>query len=522
MNAPTQQPHHLLRIETRNFRGAPDGAVDLAPAGAIVQGRNGAGKTSLLSAIRACLSGVGATGDAVRTGADEASVRATTTGGYTVTRRILADGRQPAVKVETTGPVAATVKRPAEFLAAQAGHSLDPLAFFLADPARRRELVMAALPIVVSEEQLRTWDPSLPAGYDCAGHGLEVLARRHAEVYAARAAANKAAEESGRRAKEAECAVPAAVDAPSVEEAEATLGACKGVVADLEARQKAAALATARSASARARVDALRAKAEEIAARDLGTVYSADEIAGWRADLDAIDAEIEGLERQIASLRAKRASELGIIDAALARRAAQEKALADAAALRTQADELAAALDGAAPEAPTDHDLAVAAAARAAAEDLLRLARDAAHARELVALADATRAKALADQAAAQALTATVRTLQREAPAALVAASGLDGLAVSGDAITLGGVSLDGLCGAEQLSFAVDLAKRLGATAPLKVLTVDGLERVDPEHLDAFVQHCVAGGWQLFATLVERGDLVIRQLDDSVPDDLFT
>ncbi|TAK30965.1 MAG: hypothetical protein EPO40_06125 [Myxococcaceae bacterium] len=514
----------ILSIETKNFRGAADTVLHLAPSGVIAAGRNGAGKTSVIRAVRAALGVAGdATADAVRTGAPEAQV-VLRTEGYTVTRRILPEGRQPAVKVETTGAIQAAVKRPAEFLAAQAAHSLDPLAFYLADPKLRREMLLAAMPVVVTEAQLRAWDPSLPPSYDCSGHGLEVLARRHAEVYAARAVANRQAEESARKAKEAQAQSDAApaLDAPSIEEAEATLGACRSVVADLRHRATAAEQAATRSAGTRARVEQLRAQAEGLEARDVRELLSEETLQGREAEAAELDEEVDRLERHLAALRTRRDELVAGTRAAYARRAEAASLRGQAEALRAQADDLEAVLAGAAPVPPTDDDHRVASAAESAALDLLRLARQAAAAQQLAAAAEAARVAALADQAAAQALTATVKALSKDAPAALVASTpGLEGLALSGDTITLHGVSLDGLCGAEQLRFAVDLAKRLGADAPLRVLTVDGLERVDPEHLDAFVAHCTDGGWQLIATLVERGELTFRQLEAGADDGLF-
>ena len=515
----------ILSIETRNFRGAADAVLHVAPSGMIAAGRNGAGKTSVIRAVRAARGASGeATADAVRTGADEARVIVTTPE-YVVTRRILPEGRQPAVKVETTGTIQAAVKRPAEFLAMQAAHSLDPLAFYLAEPKVRREMLLAAMPVAVTEQQLRTWDPSLPAGYSVAGHGLEVLARRYGEVYAARALANRAAEESARKAKEAAAHAEAnpVRAVPSVEEAESEVARARATLAALVADTTAAEKAATRSASARARIAEMRemADGQDRLAAEQPQVFDED-VRALDTEVERVDALVIAAEKALAELRAERSraqTQRDTAEAAMIRRVGM---LTHARQLRTQADELEAALDGAAPRAPTADDVAAARADEEAARLLLKDAHDGALRRQLAATADALRTQALADQAQAAALTAAVKALAKDAPAALVAATpGLEGLALNGDTITLGGVSLDGLCGAEQLRFAVDLAKRLGEGAPLRVLTVDGLERVDPEHLDAFVAHCVEGGWQLIATLVERGELTFRQLEEGADDGLF-
>jgi hypothetical protein len=60
------------------------------------------------------------------------------------------------------------------------------------------------------------------------------------------------------------------------------------------------------------------------------------------------------------------------------------------------------------------------------------------------------------------------------------------------------------------MTFAVDLCKRLNAKA--KILVVDGLERLDPERLEAFVKTATAGDWQLLATKVDAGELVVEAI----------
>ncbi|MDP3220960.1 MAG: hypothetical protein Q8S73_43145, partial [Deltaproteobacteria bacterium] len=356
MNAP------ILRIETLNFRGAPDGVIDLAPSGIIAAGRNGAGKTSLIRAVRAVMASGDASADAVRSGAPEAMVRVHT-GGWVATRRIVAEGRQPTVKVETTGPIQATVKRPAEFLAGQSGYSLDPLAFYLADARLRREMLLAALPVTVTEAQLRAWDPSLPAGYSVAGHGLEVLARRHAEVYAARAAANKAAEESARKAKEAAAHAEAnpVRPVPSVEEAESEVARARAALAALVADATAAEKAATRSASARARIADMREKADgqDRLAAEQPQVFDED-VRALDAETARVDALVIAAEKALAELRAERSRVQAQRDAAEAAMIRRVGMLTHARQLRTQADELEAALDGAAPRAPTADDLAAA------------------------------------------------------------------------------------------------------------------------------------------------------------------
>jgi hypothetical protein len=56
----------------------------------------------------------------------------------------------------------------------------------------------------------------------------------------------------------------------------------------------------------------------------------------------------------------------------------------------------------------------------------------------------------------------------------------------------------------------VEIKKR--ANGRSKFIIVDGLERIDADQHDAFVEEATRGGWQLIGTRVERGELVIERL----------
>jgi hypothetical protein len=125
----------------------------------------------------------------------------------------------------------------------------------------------------------------------------------------------------------------------------------------------------------------------------------------------------------------------------------------------------------------------------------------------------ATYAESKAQEAEAEAerLDKMVKALTDDAPRELLSScDGIPGLALVGDDITLDGVSLDGLCGAEQIRFAVQVAKR--ANAKTKILVVDGLERLDPESYDEFVREATSDGWQLLASKVDRGAMVVEAI----------
>jgi hypothetical protein len=193
-----------------------------------------------------------------------------------------------------------------------------------------------------------------------------------------------------------------------------------------------------------------------------------------------------------------------------------EKAEFDADSLLKEANDREAALEklqaGQTSESLTEQILMAEGDLTAAQMDVTAAERYAAACR---ALAAKETAKAELERVKGQAerLDAIVTRLTKDAPAELAKRANLiPGLEVTASAIMLDGVSLDERSGAEQMRFAVDLAKRLSARA--RILVVDGLERVDPEEQPKFIELARAGGWQLFGSLVQAGELCVIHLND--------
>jgi hypothetical protein len=115
-------------------------------------------------------------------------------------------------------------------------------------------------------------------------------------------------------------------------------------------------------------------------------------------------------------------------------------------------------------------------------------------------------------EAAAERLDAIVRALAEDAPPELLAsANGIVDLSIDGDEIFLAGRRLDALSGAEQLEFAIAIAKRLNAKS--RILICDQLERLDPGRLEDFVRIATADGFQLIATRVSSGEMVLEAIE---------
>lgn len=196
------------------------------------------------------------------------------------------------------------------------------------------------------------------------------------------------------------------------------------------------------------------------------------------------------------------------VDATLKRMAnfetTAEELISKAVDAGSRAEELEATI---ASSEPPDEATQEAARARVATlrQELERAgkAREAAKLRAAAEAAKAEEAKAKSTHAA---LDTAEKALKHDAPPALLAASnGVPGLTIDGETIRLDGVALETLSGAEQLRFAVDIAKRLNARS--RLLVIDRLEAVAPDQLEAFLAHAREGGFQLIATRVAEGDL---------------
>ncbi len=500
----------ITRIRVTSYRGIQALDTTVPAEGAVAKGKNGSGKTSLLKAIRAALAAQDIGPDAIRNGADKAEI-VVDLDHLSVRRAITPKGSTLTVK-EGGAPVAS----PQTFLRELLGSSpLDPLDLFLAPAKERRARILGALPVAVTVDDLRRWAPDVPAGTDCAGHGLEVLGRVRKAYYDQRTAANAAAKaargDADRAAEAARKAAEGSPDGgPTVDAADAALASRRGELAALEARAAEAARASERTAKTRQRVRSLRAEAETV--RDMAPEPPTEDIlvAARNVQREAQD-EVDRLRAALAAADDRLRFAERALDVLITQQTEAERERAHADELEAQAAELEAVLADAGPAPVGEDALDVARRAVAAADAARAGAQAAAVARAAAEAAQAAGDRAAAADAEAKRLDGIVTALTDEAPRALLAsANAIPGLTIDGDDIALDGVRLDALCGAEQMRLAVEIARR--ANAKSKILVVDGLERVDPEQYAAFVSAATADGWQLIGSRVDRGGVVLEAI----------
>lgn len=497
----------IKHLRINNVLGIEELDTDVAPNGMLISGANGRGKTSTLKAIQMGLTAQGVDEHAIRIGAERGEIYVDMDD-LSVRRVITAKGSTLTV----TNGDGFKASKPAQHLAdlLGSGAAIDPLALFAAKPADRRKMILSALPVTVSLEQLRQWVPNIPANYDCSGHGLEVIERVRKQAYDQRtqrnADAKKAREEADRAAVESTKLV-APEGAATVADARATLDRAKAHATELDARRASVTAAIQRTEGARAKAAQLRADADAVEVPKIDVARS-----------DALFAARQTVGKAISDLE----SRLLVAKQELSRIESEEREIAKVyeqaerggirqSELRAQAATIEETIGAATPTGPSEADIESA----LKAIDVATLALVDAEAAERAAVAaqraadTATTAKSAEAEAAR--LDAIVKVLTNDAPASLLAASnGIPGLSLEGDDILFDGKSLGNLCGAEGLRFAVQIAKRSGGKT--RFLLVDGIERLDPEQYDAFIAEATSGGWQCLCTKVGRGEVTYEAI----------
>lgn len=500
----------ITRLRITNYRAIAALDTSIPPKGAIAKGGNAKGKTTVLRAIRAALLARDVGPDSIREGADKAEILVDVDDPHFRVRRTITENGS-TLSVETS-PLDVK-KKPQTFLAELLGTApLDPLDLFLAKPAERRKLVLAALPVKITDEDVERWLPDfarelLPSHIRdvlTGMHGLDACATVHKILYDARAEANAATKEAVNRSVHLEkehAEKFGAVEAEELSAADAAraLETAKADYVALDARKKRAAEQTAKFASAREQIEQIKGKAA--LKRESAKDRPSDE------EIQEASVLVKRLTRELEEAHAA-------LKLTVRRREVSDGDMCEAQSLDEQAASLERTLASAVETAPTDEDIEQAKqrgiAARATHE------RAVTNEKARASLEEIAKAVEHASQKAehAKALTEVVDRLRVDAPRELLARSqNIPGLGISGDDLTLDGKSIDAVSGKEQMFFAVEVARRANAKA--KILVVDGLERLDVDAMPLFVEAATRDGFQLIATRVERGDVVVEALEPS-------
>lgn len=499
---------NITRIQIKNYRAIAALDAQISPRGAIAKGGNARGKTTVLRAIRAALLARDVGPDSIREGADKAEIIVDVDDPAFRVKRHITKGAS-TVSVETS---AQDVKRkPQTFLSDLLGTApLDPLDLFLAKPAERKKLVLAAMPARVTSADFEAWIPEELRGVvpDHVRemldklHGVDACAALHKVFYDVRADANAAAKEAANTfahlEKEHEAMPCQDAGAPTTAAAAEAYERARVAFVEINGRKLRVNDQERRFTGAR---ETVRENRERAAALRRSAEGSEDR----RQEQTALIEKITKLRAELAAAEQAHGKLVRVIES-------DDHAIRDAAILESRADELEKTIAAGAETPPTETELAIARADADFAAKVLEAAREkeALHAHAELVTDAKTKAETLATRA--KALTEVVDRLRNDAPRELLAKSeGIRGLGIDGDTLTLDGKSIDAVSGNEQMFFAVEVARR--ANAKTKILVVDGLERLDPDALPFFINAATRDGFQLIATRVERGEMVLDAIE---------
>ncbi len=181
----------ITKVRVLDFLGIKEAVIDKPGKMNKIKGRNGSGKTSILSAIKEAFKSSGVEPKLIRTGANKAEIFIEIDNRILVERKITPGNNQVTV-VDDGQPI----NRAAEFLKSLLGKqafNFDPTAFYLAKPKERRDILLSSIPFTLNKEILkgkigeagqvilRVLDR---LNYD--EHGLTVLAALKKDVYETR------------------------------------------------------------------------------------------------------------------------------------------------------------------------------------------------------------------------------------------------------------------------------------------------------------------------------------------------
>ena len=481
-------------LTIRNFLGVSEAKI--APKGkvTVLAGDNKQGKSSVLKAIPACFQGMKPA--MIHNGAERAEI-AIELGDLVVTR------------VQTLLTQSVTVKdrqgrvqtAPQKFLNGLfGGFAFNPMAFLLAGDKEQRSILLQAMDVTATKEAIEK-DAGEPLPLPESGPALVMYADAHRVFYDRRTEINRRLKEKKIAAAEVLKKLPEGYKPAEGIDGKATanrqlMTGVQATISGLEADKKAA-----------ERAKETRKKTEERIRTNQGILASARTTLAEEKVPDI--AHLKGL----------------VEDLRLQLRAAEE-ALQYATSIMANRDRLQS--DIAAMERDIRQDQETLAALPGAFDESL-LEVENKNLADLMSESDAIEAERSrqriwnehvilreeAEDAEEQAgkLSALVERFGNDLPAQAVREAKLPipGLALSGEKITVDGKSLDDLSTSEQMGVTMAIAKSLAGE--LKVICIDGAERLDEKTRAEFIRQAEGDEFYYFVTRVgapQTGEIEIR------------
>lgn len=453
---------NIVHVKIENMLGLTEAEIKPGQI-TLLEGRNGAGKSGVMDAILAAFSTNGIEGELVTKGADKGRVFIKLDDGHSIRAQFDAAGKKT---LSVTTPDGDTKKAPQTWLDGLFGSGIiNPVSFISLTTAEKRKILMQALPITVTQEQLEEWfGETLPV--DTGKHGLEVLADAEKLYYQRRANANQEVKSLQNELDVVSKDIPSDFD-PSewadfdVSEAQGELELA-GAVAEQRRQLMSDASKTSHEAERR------RSDARDICANN-----------------EKLDAEIAQWELRIKQAQDKK--EANTKDA--------QRLIGECEALDTDAEAMIADAEGI--EVPDTQAIKDKLARYTQAQRIMQQTQNRDRLKDEVA-----RAKAKAEELGAKVEVARQKPkdmlTQVEFP--------VDGIEFSDTDIKINGLSIDSLSDGEKLKLGVAIAKATAGESGF--ICVDGAEVLDADNLQWLMQQADEKH-QFFISKVGTGELKI-------------
>jgi len=180
----------IRTIHIKNYLGIEE--VEINPGAlTIIQGKNAAGKTSILEAIKSTV-GSGHDPSVIRRDQDKAEVKILMEDGATI--RMVVTPK--STRREITDEKGRKITRSAEWIKSiLVSLSVDPIRFITASPKERLEALLNAMPLSLTAQDLTFLPVGSLDGISLDGYPLDVLAKISRGIYDERTGLNRAAKE---------------------------------------------------------------------------------------------------------------------------------------------------------------------------------------------------------------------------------------------------------------------------------------------------------------------------------------
>lgn len=512
----------IKRLSIKNYLGIQE--LDIEPGKVnIIHGRVGKGKTSILEAIEKGFTNNDRRPRVIRDGADQALILIETDEGLTVRRSITEKGTNLTVKDEKGFNAPSPQKLLSNLIGA---FQFSPIDFVTKDEKEQSKILLSIARLEVTPEEVREWTGDETVPVDCSLHGLQVVRDLHNHYYELRRETN--AEVKALKGEVEGIHVPMGFDPEHYRGTklrdlyDELRKAQDNNESITTATQRLAELATAetlekeKSESERQRIRAAaQAERENVAERkrmaiNQNQLDAAQEKTGLQTRIAELEAELKKAKAQLEQVDFNLALALQTIEERNTERLTaidgKEKALLGAlndkerlhlVDIENQVKEYEAIIK----ETQTI-DLAPLEARVQEFEEKQGLVRD--YDRKV-----ATAIRLATKESEAKRLDQVVKTLA-EKPQELVSRANLpiQGIGIDDKGnVTISGRPLKNLSSGEQIQISLEIAK--ATSGALKLVCLDGLERLDWQTRKELLDRIGQDDYQYFVTETGSGDMKV-------------